>query len=132
MRARGEVGVDEEHVRLRVAVPQIDPLVRGRHPERGVGGGRWAGLRAAGRWAAHHQRSLEGGELLWRAVILGASPRALRHRHIVEEDAHLAAGSVLLLGLLVEGLQHFRDLAELQPVLVRVLGVEPVRQGGME
>eukprot|EP00964_Phaeocystis_antarctica_P059336 scaffold35216_cov62-Phaeocystis_antarctica.AAC.1 len=127
--ARGEVGVDEEHVRLRVAVPQIDRLVRGR--QRG-GGGR------QGVWAAHLQRSLEGGELLWRAVVLGAPPRALRHRHVVEEDAHLAAGSVLivpspilaLLGLLVEGLQHLRDLAELQPVLVRVVSVEPVRQGG--
>eukprot|EP00964_Phaeocystis_antarctica_P075104 scaffold46298_cov62-Phaeocystis_antarctica.AAC.4 len=94
VRARGEVGVDEEHVRLRVAVPQVDPLVRGR--QRGVGGGRWAGRRAAGRWAAHHQRSLEGGELLWRAVVLGAPPGALRHRHVVEEDAHLAAGPGLL------------------------------------
>ena len=47
MKARGQGGVDEEHVRLRVAVPQIDPLARGR--QRGVGGRRWAGRRAAGR-----------------------------------------------------------------------------------
>ena len=41
MHARGELGVDEEHVRLRVAVPQVDPLVWGR--QRGVGGGRAVG-----------------------------------------------------------------------------------------
>eukprot|EP00964_Phaeocystis_antarctica_P025616 scaffold14415_cov56-Phaeocystis_antarctica.AAC.3 len=99
--ARGEVGVDEEYVRLRVA----------------------DGRRQL-RWAAHLQRSLEGGELLWRAVVHVASPRALRHRHVVEEDAHLAAVSVLL-GSLVEDLQHVRDRAELQPVLVRVVSVEP-------
>eukprot|EP00964_Phaeocystis_antarctica_P042664 scaffold24458_cov56-Phaeocystis_antarctica.AAC.1 len=126
--ARGEVGIDEEHVRLRVPVPQVDALVRGR--QRGVGGGRWAGPWAAERWAAHHQRSLERGELLWRTVILGAPLRALRHRHVVEEDAHLAANSIPLLGLLVKDLQHVRDRAQLQPVLVRVVSVEPVRPGG--
>ena len=46
MRARGELGVDEEHVRLRVAVPQVDPLVWGR--QRGVGGGA-VGRTAGGR-----------------------------------------------------------------------------------
>ena len=94
------------------------------------GGGRRA-VRQGGRAAAAHlQRALEGGELLGRAVVLGAAPRALRHRDVVQEDAHLAAGAVLLLGLLVEELQHLCDLAQLQPVLVRVVGVEPVRARG--
>ena len=91
------------------------------------GGGRravWQGGTVA---AAHLERALEGGELLGCAVVLGAAPRALRHGHVVQEDAHLAAGAVLLLGLLVEELQHLCDLAQLQPVLVRVVGVEPVR-----
>eukprot|EP00964_Phaeocystis_antarctica_P092375 scaffold59417_cov88-Phaeocystis_antarctica.AAC.1 len=47
VRARGEVGADEEHICLRVAVPKIDALARGK--QRGVGGGRWAGPRAVGR-----------------------------------------------------------------------------------
>ena len=84
--------------------------------------------------AAHLQRALERGELLGRAVVLGAAPRALRHGDVVEEDAHLAARPRLSkcghLGLLLEELQHLCDLAQLQPVLVRVVGVEPVRRGG--
>ena len=97
------------------------------------GGGRravWQGGTVA---AAHLERALEGGELLGRAVVLGAAPRALRHGHVVQEDAHLAARpppSIFgRLGLLVEELQHLGDLAQLQPVLVGVVGVEPVRQG---
>ena len=92
--------------------------------------GRTAG--GKGGWAAHLQRSLEGGELLWRAVVHVAPPRALRHRHVVEEDANLALVSVVPFGMLDEDLQHVRDRAQLQPVLVRVVGVEPVRQGGGE
>ena len=94
-----------------------------------VGGGRWAkgGVGGkGGRGAAHLQRSIEGGLLLGRAVVLGAPPGALRHRDVVEEHAHLAAGAVLQLGMLVEDLQYVRDRAQLQPVLVRVVGVEPV------
>ena len=84
-------------------------------------------------WAdAHLQRPTENGELLWRAVVHGDPPSALRHRHVVEEDAHLAAGSVLLFGLLVEYLQHMGDRAQLQPVLVRMIGIKPVRPGGRE
>ena len=64
-----------------------------------------------------------------RAVILGAPLRALWHGHVVDEDAHLAAGSVLLLGLLVEGLEHLGDGPQLQPIFVWVVGVEPVRHG---
>jgi len=89
-RARGELGVDEEHVRLRVAVPQVDPLVWGRLGAGSAGweaGGRW-GRAAGGRggWArTHHQRAFEGGELLGRAVVLGAPPGgALRQRHVVK------------------------------------------------
>ena len=98
--------------------------------QRGQAARGWEAGGAAGRQgaAAHLQRALEGGELLGRAVVLGAAPRALRHGHVVQEDAHLAAG-VAPLGLLVEELQHLCDLVQLQPVLVRVVGVEPVRQG---
>eukprot|EP00964_Phaeocystis_antarctica_P107191 scaffold71951_cov70-Phaeocystis_antarctica.AAC.2 len=59
--ARGEVGIDEKHVRAGSAGWE-------------AGGGQDGGRQ--GVWAAHLQRSLEGGELLWRAVILGRSPES--------------------------------------------------------